>query len=140
MFANTRITTDKTQFGLTLIKLTIVIAFGAFIVGFAAAGYQSMMQQKRLLQGESLLVDLRQRQQAFFSKKRSYTMDLNALGYNPATARSQSEVFYTASAQACVDQQIVHCVTIVAQPLRDQDPKLSMSTKSDQILVLELGL
>jgi len=124
--------TIRGRLGFTLVELLIVIAINSVILFIVVPTYNSVVKDKRKLQGETYLLDLRQKQERYFSSNISYTLDLAQLGYS-TPAPDANEIYYNVIARNCTGVALTQCVEIVAQPRVAGDSTLIMNTVSDEI-------
>ena len=119
--------------GFTLMELLAVVALFGIIAIIAFPSFESIIQDKRKLQGESLLLGLLQKQEHYFSNNDTYTTNLADLDYDGSAASVENREYYTASAGACPGSSIVQCVRLVATPLVNDDLFLSVTSVSDTL-------
>lgn len=120
--------------GMTLVELLIVLAIACILMAIAAPSYYSMIQDKRHLQGETLLLDLIQRQEQYFSDHLTYTLTMSNIGYTAGTASMDNEIFYEIKAATCPNRLITQCVRLIATPIVSGDDYLSISSVSNEII------
>jgi len=125
---------NKLNLGFSLLEILIVLAIASILLLIITPSFQSMIQDKRKLQGEALLLELRQKEEHYFSKNLTYTVQLGDVGYNANAANTDNEVFYKITAQSCPDGSIVECVLLIAEPLVNGDQFLSITSVSDEIV------
>ncbi|HBF06936.1 MAG TPA: hypothetical protein DHW71_06185 [Gammaproteobacteria bacterium] len=120
--------------GMTLIELLVVLAIAAVLMSIAAPSYYSMIQDKRHLQGETVLLDLVQRQEQYFSDNLTYTLTMSDIGYTTGSASVDNEIFYEIQSANCPNQTIEQCVRLIGVPVVDGDDYLSISTISSEVI------
>ena len=72
---------SKTQKGVTLLELMIVVAIIAIISAFAYPSYMQYVVNAKRTVATSALLQIADRQQQFFMDNKSFTADLTALGF-----------------------------------------------------------
>ena len=98
---------NRTQRGVTLLELLIVVAIIALISSFAYPSYMRYVVNTKRTAATSMLLQIADRQQQFFMDNKAYANDLTALGYaaNPLvitddgtpTAAGASDAVYSIS-------------------------------------------
>ena len=124
----------KNNQGMTLIELLVVLSIAAVLMSIAAPSYYSMIQDKRHLQGETVLLDMVQRQEQYFSDNLTYTLSMSDIGYTAGSANVDNEVFYEIQSANCPSQTIEQCVRLIGVPIVDGDDYLSISTISSEVI------
>jgi len=110
----------------------VVVAIVLALAFVATPLYQSTIKEKRRLQGESLLYEIRQKQEQFYGRNIAYTRDLSELGYD-AEAGEYEQSFYTITVGNCPQDQGEACVALLATPKTAGDPAMKLDTISDEI-------
>ena len=116
--------------GFTLIELLVVLIIAGITLGIGVPNFLEFIAEKRILRGETLLLEVMQLQEQYHSQNKSYTLTLNDVDYD-AQNHSSSE-FYTLTATTCSDS-IEKCVILVATPTRNTDPTLRLSSTTDEV-------
>lgn len=70
--------TNARSYGFTLIELMVVVVILAIVVGIAYPSYRNYMTQTRRSDAQSILTQVSQMQEKFFSNCSRYTMTMNA--------------------------------------------------------------
>lgn len=123
------------QIGATLLEILAVLAVLGVMMSIGFPAYQSIIQDKRHLQGETMLLDLLQRQEQYYSSNDSYTITPADINYDPSKASSDNKIYYTIEAEPCAGRQISQCVHLIASPILPGDSYLSVSSVSDTLVV-----
>lgn len=71
--------------GFTLVELMIVVAIVAILVSLATASYQNSIRKGRRNDGQSVILEVAGRQEAFYARNATYTNDLDDLNINAAS-------------------------------------------------------
>ena len=116
--------------GFTLLELLVVLIITGVLLSITVPNYFEYISEKRVLRGETLLLEIMQLQEQFHSQNQTYTLDLTELQYGAADHPSSD--YYQLSANTC-SQAITKCVTLVATPVNDDDPTLELSSLTDEI-------
>lgn len=121
----------KTQSGVTLIELMIVVAIVGIIAAFAYPAYQAQAEKTRRAEGTSALTRIMDMQERYYINANfppTYTTDLSDLGLGGATFTTENG-HYVIDAAACGDG-ITQCVqlTATAQPSQDNDGDLTLNS------------
>lgn len=107
----------RSNTGFTLIEIVIVIAIIGVLAAIAIPAYQEYLLKGGRADGKSILLEIMQAQERFFSQNQSYTANLGAGGLGYAVAANagvpSSEGRYLVTAQAC-EGNIGLCVQLTA--------------------------
>ncbi len=116
----------RTQAGVTLLELLIVVAIVAIISAFAYPSYMQYVVSTKRTVATSTLLQIADRQQHFFMDNKSFSNDLTALGFaaNPlvladdgnSTGAGDSDAVYSIS----LSNVAATTYTITAAPLHGQ--------------------
>ncbi|MEM7303990.1 MAG: type IV pilin protein [Pseudomonadota bacterium] len=114
----------KSQRGITLVELMMVIVIVGIIASIAYPSYQGHINKTRRTDGQAMMLKIMQEQRKYFSNENTYTLDLiNDLGYidsGDGSSTESDEGFYIISAGTCtVDGNtlaINRCVQLTATP------------------------
>ena len=126
--------------GITLIELMIVVAIVGILSVIAYPAYQDQMQKTRRTDGKTMLVELMNAQERFFTNNGSYTTNLVAadptgLAYPDAGSGnvSSDDGYYLISAAICgVGIPVSQCVllTATAQGGQTGDGNLTLNSQN----------
>jgi type IV pilus assembly protein PilE len=124
----------KREKGFTLIEILVVLAAVGTIISIGYPAFQTMLQNKRHLQGETMLLDILQQQETYYSANSRYTAQLDNINYNPSLASKKNKIFYTIEARACSGQTIAQCIQLIASPIVEGDSYFSVTSVSDTLV------
>lgn len=122
--------TMKPESGFTLIELMIVVAIIGFLAAIAYPSYTNYVTKGKRTVGQSILTQVANRQEQFFMDNKTYTTDLEALGYpaSPMNVDSDGqpggsgEVVYQVSVNsASATAYTLHAVPQGGHAARDTD-------------------
>ena len=102
--------------GFSLIELMIVIAIIGILTAIAFPNYNRYVVQARRTDATSLLLQMIQQQERYFTEQLTYTTDLMNLGYGVGTQVPSEGGHYLVSATACAGLTIDRCVLLTAEP------------------------
>ena len=132
----------RTQTGVTLLELLIVVAIVAIISAFAYPSYMQYVVSTKRTVATSALLQIADRQQQFFMDNKSFSNDLTALGFaaNPlvladdgnSTGAGDSDAVYSIS----LSNVAATTYTITAAPLHGQ---LSRDTDCANLTLTQAG-
>lgn len=105
--------------GFTIIELLIVVTILGILTAIAFPLYQDYVQNARRSEGKSMLTEVMQRQERFFTKNNQYTTDLKSLNYNQDPASSEKG-WYQVSASGKCSGGLTQCVRLEAVPQKSQ--------------------
>ncbi|MQM39528.1 hypothetical protein KBTX_03557 [wastewater metagenome] len=105
--------------GFTLIELMVVVAIVAIIAAIAYPSYQSQVQASRRADGKSMLMQVMQAEERYYTENYKYTTDLvGDLGLDGKGASGNNvlsdDEHYEISAAACGGGGIDECVVLTA--------------------------
>ncbi len=87
------------RLGYSLIEVMVVVALVAILAAIAYPSYRAQILKTRRTEAQSLLLDIAGRQEAFHADNKSFTTDMQALGYDADPVVSENG-FYQADAVA----------------------------------------
>lgn len=122
----------KTAAGFTLIELMIVVVIIGILAAFAYPAYQDSVTKSRRSDGVSMINQVLQAQERYFTENMTYSTDLTDLGYGTAGNVASQEGFYQVSAAVCgAGIAINSCVLVTAVPqgLQAGDGNLSLNSR-----------
>ena len=105
--------------GFTLVELMVILAIVSILSAIAFPSYQSTVIKSRLTDGQSMLMEIMQSEQIYFSENLSYTLVLSEFGYALEGGSIESmAAFYLISAGNCeTPNNALHdCVLLKATP------------------------
>ena len=120
--------------GFTLVELMIVILIIGILGAVAYPNYTNYVTQARRNEAITLLLEMMQQQERFFTEELTYTQDFTRLGYtiNPGTGTVNSENgFYLMWAMPCGTEPLVNCVILAAQPqgVQNGDGNITLNSR-----------
>jgi len=116
--------------GFSLIELMIVVAIIAILAAVAYPSYQNSITKSRRSDGITIINQVLQAQERYFTQNMTYTSDLTDLGYGAAANVPSPDGYYQVTAAAC-GGGIDECVVVTAAPQGAQagDGNLSMNSR-----------
>ena len=122
----------KTQYGVTLLELLIVVAIVAIISAFAYPSYMQYVVSTKRTVATSALLRIADRQQQFFMDNKSFSNDLTALGFaanplvladtgNPTSAGSSDAIYSISLSNVGVTTYTITSAPLHGQLSRDTD-------------------
>ena len=105
------------QHGITLIELMVVVAIVALLGAIALPAYQDYTRKARRADAHTSLMNLRDRQEAYFSNNNTYATDLTLMGYPAAANIDSGEGHYTLAAAAGPTGNIATSFALTATPV-----------------------
>ena len=126
--------------GYTLIEVLTVVVIVSLLATVAVPSYQDQMMLTRRADGKSMLLEVMQAQERFFTENLKYTTKLNELGYKEDTITSH-EKFYLVSAMRCETSSPVstvdinECIKLEAKPVgvQEEDGSLFVDSYGEQL-------
>ena len=123
----------KNNTGFTLIEVMIVVAIIGIIAGIGYPSYTKYLHKAGRAEGSALLLEVMEKQEQHYRRKRTYATDLSELGYAGAV---ETERYKISEMKACENTTIRRCVEITAdsqgkQPADDDMTLDSKGKKSD---------
>ena len=112
--------------GFTLVELMVVVAIVGIIAAIAFPAYTQYVTKAKRATAKSMLTQVAQRQQQFFSDNKTYTNDLTNLGYpgSPIYIDDEGNVAAATSADAVYSVAVTNntqtSYTLTATPLNVQ--------------------
>lgn len=119
----------KKNSGFNLIELLIALAIVAVLYTIVFPSYRQYVTQSRRSEGISMLLQVMQQQERFFTEQLTYTVDLTQLGFVAAPPSENGN--YTISAAQCGADPINRCVLLTAAPqgLQAGDGNLTLNSR-----------
>lgn len=116
--------------GFTLIELMITVAIIGILASIALPSYRQYVVESRRSEGISMLLQVMQQQERYYTEELSYTTDLTDLGFAVANPPSNNSN-YAISASACGSDPVNRCVllTAVAQGEQAADGNLTLNSR-----------
>lgn len=117
--------------GFTLVELMIVLVIAAILAAIAYPSYQDFVIRSNRADGYSLINEVMQAQERFFTEQITYTADLQDIGYATVDDVPSDDGNYLVSAAACGGATIAQCVIVtgVAQGPQAVDGNLSLNSR-----------
>lgn len=106
--------------GFTLIELMIVLVIVGVLASIAYPAYTSHLKKGRRAQAQAFLLDIAQRQQQFFTDRRSYALDSGGVAaYTTLSASVPSDLpnYYTVTTAA---RSVTPSFIVTATPIGKQ--------------------
>jgi len=121
----------RQQNGFTLIELMVVVAIIGVLAMIAYPSYQESVTKTRRADGMSLLTNIVNAEERYFTQNNTYTTDLTDLGYSTASDVESEKGFYKATASVCTGATITTCVNVVGtgQGPQASDGTLGLDTR-----------
>lgn len=107
--------------GFTLLEIMIVVAIIAIIAAIALPNYTGYLKRAQRTDAMETLTEVMSQQQRFFSRNRTYTANLQDLGYNGTTVDSDNANYNIAAAVCAVGQPLTRCVRLTAEDQNSQE-------------------
>jgi len=115
-----QMTISRKSKGFTLIEILIVVAIIGVLAAIGIPSYQDSVRKSKRADGKSGLVDAASRLEQYYLDNKSYTKDMNELGYNALTGVDTPDKRYKMSVDANPCGNIAACYTVTAIPQGDQ--------------------
>lgn len=108
--------------GFTLIELMITVAVVGILAGVAYPAYTNSVIKSRRADAKSMLLEVAQRQERFYTERNTYTTNLTTdLGYTSVPLKSENGYYtITAGASAGAGNTIANSYTLTATPTGSQ--------------------
>ena len=108
--------TQKMSQGFTLIELMVVVAIVGILAAVAIPNYSQYVVRANRADAQDKLSEVAFEQERFANRNRSYTLNMQQLGYaaDPVTS---SEGLYTVDAAVCAGATVLTCVVMTATPV-----------------------
>lgn len=104
--------------GFTLIELMVTVAIVGVLASIAIPTYNSYSIKSHRVEGKSLIMEVMQKQEKYFTENNTYTTNLTLLGYSSSTVIGE-QGYYSLTASAAPDG-IINNVILTAQPIDSQ--------------------
>jgi type IV pilus assembly protein PilE len=121
--------------GFTLIELMVAVAVVAILASIAYPLYVDQVVKARRSDGQSMLMELMNRQEQYYTNNNTFTTDLTDLGYGSASDVPSEEGWYDVSAAAC-GGGISDCVALTAEAQAAQE---NQDTECNDLTLDSLG-
>jgi len=109
----------------------VVVAIIGVLAMIAYPSYQESVTKTRRADGMSLLTNIVNAEERYFTQNNTYTTDLTDLGYSTASDVESEKGFYKATASVCTGATITTCVNVVGtgQGPQASDGTLGLDTR-----------
>lgn len=104
--------------GFSLIELMMTVAIVGVLSSIAIPTYKNYSIKSHRVEGKSLIMEIMQRQEKYYTENNTYTTNLTLLGYSSSTVISE-QGYYSLTAAAAADG-IINNVILTAQPIGSQ--------------------
>ena len=104
--------------GFSLIELMATVAIVGILASIAIPTYNNYSIKSHRVEGKSLIMEIMQRQEKYYTENNTYTTNLSLLGYSSSPVISE-QGYYSVSASAAADG-ITNNVVLTAQPVGSQ--------------------
>lgn len=104
--------------GFSLIELMTTVAIVGVLASIAIPTYKNYSIKSHRVEGKSLIMEIMQRQEKYYTENNTYTTNLSLLGYSSSPVTSE-QGYYSVSASAAADG-ITNNVVLTAQPIGSQ--------------------
>lgn len=126
----------KTGKGFSLIELMVTVAIVAILAAVAVPAYNAQVQKARRADGISMMMQIAQQQERYFSKNFSYASSVTDLGYAASPASSEEGYYNVSTSSAgCVSGAVNTCFVVSAVAVGAQLDDTSCRT----FMVTEMG-
>ncbi len=120
----------KQQRGITLIELVVVIAIVGILASIAIPSYQEQVRSGRRAAAKSMLHEVLQHEERFYSENNTFTADMADLGYGAGPYLSENDS-HTIALAVGPSGDIITSVTISATPVAGDAKCGVLSLSSD---------
>lgn len=119
--------------GFTLIEIMMVVVIIAILAAFAYPSYQNSVIKSRRADGITMINQVLQAQERYFTGNLTYVADLQVLGYSNTSNVPSQDGYYLVTATAC-GGGIDECVLVTAAPQGQQasDGNLSLNSQGSK--------
>lgn len=102
--------------GFSLVEILITLSLLALLLSLSISGYDFLHKKIKHTDGHNKQLEIMSQQQAYFARYQTYTLDLDALGFEAkkgSGVASDQKHFYI-SANRCDTRPLTQCVKLTA--------------------------
>lgn len=107
---------NRRSSGFTLMEVVVVVVIVGILMSIALPAYQGSMLKGRRADAKAGLMDAANRQERLMLDRRTYTDDMEDLGFEEDPMITE-EGHYSVAAAACADGDITTCYVLTATPV-----------------------
>ena len=118
--------------GFTIIELMIVVAIIGIIAAIGYPSYTTYLHKAGRAEGSALLLDVMEKQEQYYRRNRTYTVELTDLGLTGVVETERYKI--VSPMEACANTTIRRCVLITAdsQGKQPADQDLTLTSTGEK--------